>query len=72
MRLPKATIDIGLTERQGLTFKTISRVPSLQDLYISPSFSFNRFKRMKDNDHVKQRKKEDTLLRSFVVPTNLV
>ena len=71
MTLPKATIDIGLTERQGLTFTTISRVPSLQDLCISPAFSFNRFKRMKENCHVNRRKKEEALLHSFVVPENI-
>ena len=32
MTLPQATIDIGKTERQGLTFTAISRVPSLQSL----------------------------------------
>jgi len=32
MILPKATIDIGKIEHQGLTFTAISRVPSLQDL----------------------------------------
>ena len=72
MRLPKATIDIGLNERQGLTFTTISRVPSLQDLCNSPTFSLDHFKRMEDNCHVNQRKKEEALLCSFVVLKNIL
>lgn len=32
LTLEKATIDIGKTERQGLTFTTISRVKSIDDL----------------------------------------
>lgn len=72
MTLLKATIDIGLIECQGLTFTTISRVPSLQDLCISPAFSFDRFKRMKENCHVNRRKKEEALLCSFVVPENFL
>ncbi|KAH9291956.1 hypothetical protein KI387_042860 [Taxus chinensis] len=40
LTLHRATIDIGTTERQGLTFTTFSRVPSLANLRISPPFSF--------------------------------
>ena len=72
MTLPKSIIDIHLTERQGLAFKTISRVPSLQDLCISTTFSFECFKIMKDNCHVNRRKKEEALLCSFVVRVNLL
>jgi hypothetical protein len=35
MALPKATIDIGNFECQGLNFIAISRVPSLNELCIS-------------------------------------
>jgi len=50
MTLPKATIDIGKIERQGLTFTAISRVPSLQDLWINPAFSFDRYSKMNRNN----------------------
>ena len=68
MTLPKATIDIGTVERQGLTFTALSRVPSLMDLHISPAFSYDRYKRMQDNPHVNVRKNAETLLHSMELP----
>ena len=68
MTLPKATIDIGTTERQGLTFTALSRVPSLTDLHISPAFSYDHYKRMQDNPHVNVRKNAETLLQSMELP----
>ncbi|XP_059078023.1 uncharacterized protein LOC131876600 [Cryptomeria japonica] len=43
LTLDKATIDIGPTERSGLTFVAISRVKSLQGLRIIPPFTYDRF-----------------------------
>ena len=68
MELPKATVDIGTMERQGLTFTALSRVPSLKDLHISPAFSYDRYKHMKDNPHVNVRKNSKTLLQSLELP----
>ena len=68
MTLPKATIDIGTMERQGLTFTALSRVPSLTDLHISLAFSYDRYKRMQDNPHVNVRKNAETLLHSMELP----
>jgi hypothetical protein len=72
MTLPKATIDIGKTERQGLTFTAISRVPSLQDLRINPAFSFDRYSKMKDNKNIARRKHAEEILRSMPPPDNLL
>ena len=57
MTLDKATIDIGNIDRQGLTFTAVSRVRSLNDLCISPAFSFSRYSQMKENPFVIRRKK---------------
>jgi len=67
MTLPKATIDIRKTERQGLTFTAISRVPSLQDLQISPAFSFDRYNKMKDNKNIARRKHTEEILHSMLL-----
>ena len=64
MTLDKATIDIGNIDRQGLTFTAVSRVRSLNDLCISPAFSFSRYSRMKENHFIIRRKKEESLLAS--------
>jgi len=62
MTLQKATIDIGNRDRQGLTFTAISRVRSLNDLCISPSFSYSRYAHMQDNAYVTCRQQEEALL----------
>ena len=72
MTLPKATIDIGKAERQGLTFIAISRVPSLQDLRINPAFSFDRYSKMKDNKNIARRKHAEEILRSMPPPDYLL
>ena len=72
MTLPKATIDIGKTEHQGLTFTAISRVPSLQDLRINPAFSFDHYSKMKDNKNIAHRKNAEEILRSMPPPDNLL
>jgi len=64
MTLPKATIDIGKMDCQGLTFTAMSRVRSLLDLRISPPFTFSHFSRMADNPYVKRRQREEALLSS--------
>ena len=46
LTLQKATIDIGRTERQGLTFTALSRVKNLDSLCLQPAFSFQRLLRM--------------------------
>ena len=58
LTLQKATIDIGTTERQGLTFTTMSRVGSLCDLPIQIMFSFDKYSRMENNPYIIKWKKE--------------
>jgi len=72
MTLPKETINIGKTERQGLTFTTISRVPSLQELWIFPAFSFDRYNKMKNNKNIVCRKHTEEILHSMPPPDNLL
>ena len=72
MTLPNATIDIGKAKCQGLTFTTISRVPSLQDLRISPAFNFDRYCKMKDNKNIAHRKHKEEILHSMPPPDNLL
>ena len=62
MTLQNATIDIGNIHRQGLTFTAISSVKYLSGLCISPSFSFSRYSRMKDNPFVQRKKQEESLI----------
>ena len=62
LTLERATIDIGKTERQGLTFTAISRVKSIQGLRIEPAFSFECFCKMKKNPYNIIRKKEEARL----------
>lgn len=72
MTLPRATIDIGKIEHQGLTFTTISRVPSLQGLRIFPAFSFNDYNKMKDNKNFALKKNAEEILRSMLALDNLL
>lgn len=62
LTLPKETINIGKTERQGLTFTTISRVKSLKGLRIEPPFSFDQYSRMKNNPYIIIKKNEESRL----------
>ena len=59
LTLKCATIDIGNKEKQGLTFTYISRVKSIYGLRMSPSFSFERYVKMKNSAYVTIRKKEE-------------
>ncbi|XP_059076335.1 uncharacterized protein LOC131875721 [Cryptomeria japonica] len=62
LTLQKATIDIGATERQGLTFTPISRVKTLDCLRIEPRFSFERYCKMQNNPYTIIRKQEEARL----------
>jgi ATP-dependent exoDNAse (exonuclease V) alpha subunit len=62
LTLDMATIDIGKTERQGLTFTAVSRVKSIQCLRVEPAFSFERYSKMKKNPYNIIRKKEEARL----------
>ena len=70
MTLQNVTIDIGNTDRQGLTFTAISRVTSLSGLRISPPFSFSRYSRMQDNPFSQRRKQEENLIASNYLKEN--
>ena len=65
LTLQKATIDIGKTERQGLTFTSMSRVRTLNDLRIQPMFSYERYSKMQDNLQTISRKKEEARLQQW-------
>ncbi|XP_057869620.2 uncharacterized protein LOC131076453 [Cryptomeria japonica] len=58
LTLQKAPIDIGATERQGLTFTAISKVKTLDGLRIEPGFSFERYCKMQNNPYTIIRKQE--------------
>ena len=70
MTLQNVTIDIGNTDRQGLTFNAISRVTSLASLRISPVFSFSIYSRMQYNPFVQHRKHEESLFASKSLKEN--
>ena len=70
MTLKNVTIDIGNTDRQGLTFTAISGVTSLLELRISPPFSFSRYSRMQDNPFGQRREQEESLLASKSLKEN--
>ena len=63
LTLEKATIDIGRTERQGLTFTAISRVKSLDGLRFQPPFPYDRYEKMAKCAGVSKRKEEEAKLR---------
>ncbi|XP_057847781.2 uncharacterized protein LOC131057655 [Cryptomeria japonica] len=59
LTLQRATIDIGNTDRQGLTFTAISRVCDLTSLRIHPTFTFQRYSRIQHSPYVARRKQEE-------------
>ena len=65
LTLEKATINIGKTERQGLTFTAISRVKSLDGLRFQPPFSYDRYEKMGKCAGVSKRKDEEERLKSL-------
>ena len=70
MTLKKVIVDIGNTDRQGLTFTAISIVTSHSGLHISPPFSFSRYSRMQDNPFVQRRKQEENVIPSKSLKEN--
>ncbi|XP_057844943.2 uncharacterized protein LOC131054442 [Cryptomeria japonica] len=62
LKLQKATINIGATKRQGLTFTTVSRVKCLEDVRIDQAFSYERYAKMENNPYTVLRKKEEARL----------
>ncbi|XP_057857985.2 uncharacterized protein LOC131067076 [Cryptomeria japonica] len=70
LTLDKATIDIGNTEKQGLTFTTISRVKSIDGICIHPPFSFERYAKMQKSAFTTIRKKEKTRLQQLSALTS--
>ena len=65
LTLTRSTIDIGNTERQGLTSTVMSRTTTLEGMRITPSFSFNYYANMKYTSYVTLRKKEEARLHSL-------
>ena len=65
LTLQRATIDISIAERQGLTFIAISRVKSIDGLRISPSFTFERYSKVVKSAYAAIRKKEEQRLESI-------
>lgn len=43
LTLDFATVDIGKTEKQGLTFITLSRVKAIEHLRMQPAFTYQRY-----------------------------
>ncbi|XP_057862172.2 ATP-dependent DNA helicase PIF1-like [Cryptomeria japonica] len=62
LTLNKATIDIGKTKKQGLTFTALSRVKYVHDLRIDPPFTFERYSKLQSNAYTTIRKKEENRL----------
>ena len=65
LTLQRETIDIGNVERQCLTFTAISRVKSIDGLWISPPFTFERYSKMAKSAYATIRKKEEQWLESI-------
>ncbi|XP_057872859.1 uncharacterized protein LOC131079010 [Cryptomeria japonica] len=68
--LDKATIHIGNTEKQGLTFTAISRVKSINGICIHPPFSFERYAKMQKSAFTTIKKKEETRLQQLSALTS--
>jgi hypothetical protein len=52
MTLTRSTFDIGNTECEGLTFTTMSHTTTIEGIHIAPSFSLERYEKMKDIAYV--------------------
>ena len=65
--LYKATIDIGRIERQGMTFTAMSRVKTLNNLHIQPTFTLKRYVKMRNNPYTIKQKKEESRLDQLAV-----
>ncbi|XP_059078046.1 ATP-dependent DNA helicase PIF1-like [Cryptomeria japonica] len=62
LTLDKATIDIGNSEKKGLTFTTISRIKTIDGIRIHSPFSFERYAKMQKSVFPTIRKKEEARL----------
>ncbi|XP_057840724.1 uncharacterized protein LOC131050538 [Cryptomeria japonica] len=71
LTLDRATIDIGNTEKKGLTFTAISRVKTIDGIRIEPPFSFERFSKLQNNAYTTIRKKEETRLQLLSAQTDI-
>ena len=66
LTLEKAKIDIGSKEfAAGLSFVAISRVRSLNDLWLK-TFTYDRLQRIKNCTRLQERKDEEKRLRSMI------
>ena len=65
LTIQKERVDIGNIERQGITFTTMSKVRSLSNLYIQPTFSFGWYSRIQNNLYATMRKKEESCLQQL-------
>ncbi len=66
LTLEKTKIDLGSKEfAAGLSFVTLSRARSLNDIYLKP-FTFDRLERIKNCRRLQERKEEEKRLLSMV------
>jgi ATP-dependent exoDNAse (exonuclease V) alpha subunit len=70
LELSKAAINVGNKEMfAGITFVALSRVRSLNDLLLRPSFTFSRLSSISKMKAIHQRTAEETRFRSMPLPT---
>lgn len=62
LTLDFATVDIGKTEKQGLTFTTLSRAKAIEHLCIQLAFTYQRYSRLKGATSTILRKTEEVRL----------
>lgn len=68
LTLDFAIVDIGKTEKQGLTFTTLSRVKSIKDLQIHPALTYKRYSKLHGGPSTISRKNEEArLLKLFEI-----
>ncbi|XP_059068219.1 uncharacterized protein LOC131049621 [Cryptomeria japonica] len=65
LTLDLATADIDQTEKQGLTFTTLSRVKAIEHLRIQPDFSYQRYSQLKGATSTILRKAEEARLQEL-------
>ena len=65
LTLTRSTIDIGNTQCQGLIFRAMSRITTLQGMRIAPAFSFERYAKMNETSYVSLRKEEKHCLHTL-------
>ena len=67
LTLYEATVYIGRTERQGMTFTAMSRVKTLNNIHIQPTFTLERYVKMRNNPYTIKQKKEESRLDQLAV-----